>query len=238
MQNIPNFFERLKIMKKLFIASLAFLVSGAAARAEFVIDDFQDSRTVIAGVLADSGGDVVGDGLSRTVTATAGSVAGTVVSIGGGAITVSATSGGTPSNVTLSYSSATAFSIHDAFINNVLQMNFFNNSLTSAADWLLTVTASSTAFDGTDPGGPVSQTFSPTPGTTYLNGGDFGNGLVASNVNTLSFSFDYTGAVDAAFTGSGGIVAVPEPASIALLGLTGLGGIVVLRRRKKEEVSA
>ena len=219
------------------ITTLAFLVTGVVARAEFVIDDFQVGRTVIAG-LTSPGVDVVGSGLTRTVTATAGSLAGSVVAIGSGGITVTASGVAAPSNVTLSYASASSFSIHDAFINNVLQMNFFNSSLTSAADWLLTVTASSTAFDGTDPGGPVSLTFAPAAGTTYLNGVDFGNGLIASNVNNLSFSFDYTGSVDAAFSGTGGIVAVPEPASIALLGLTGLGGVIVVRRRKKQEVSA
>jgi hypothetical protein len=67
---------------------------------------------------------------------------------------------------------------------------------------------------------------------TFAPGSEFGGG--PSELATLTVSFTQTGGPGTAISDSATLSTVPEPASIALLGLglAGLGGISVLRRRR------
>jgi hypothetical protein len=179
----------------------------------------------------------IGNGFTRTATVAASGIAGTTLTIGGGQITGTASGVQTGRSITLEYTRAAAFSLHDFNINSVLAMRLFNSSLVDASNWLVTVTAGSNAFNGSDPGGPRSVSFTPVAGvTSSVNGGSFGNGLVLSNVNKLTIGITYSGIADVAFSSgaNGGIRAVPEPATMSLLGLTAIGGIFAHRRRKNQ----
>tara|TARA_B100001939_G_scaffold14962_1_gene12726 strand:+ start:154 stop:432 length:279 start_codon:yes stop_codon:yes gene_type:complete len=76
-----------------------------------------------------------------------------------------------------------------------------------------------------------------------FNGADLGDGLLASNVETINFLFTAKSTVTSGVDQVAGfklaqVAAVPEPATMALLGMTGAFGFVAYRRRRKTETAS
>ncbi len=72
-------------------------------------------------------------------------------------------------------------------------------------------------------------------GTFAVNGTQFGNGAVVSNANSLTVEvFETSNLLNKTFEFTSAITAVPEPATMSLLGLTAIGGIFAHRRRKNQ----
>lgn len=224
-------------MKRFLAFSLALLLAPAVAKADMVIDNFgvtQSWSSVSTGSsLTNLTGDVTG---TRTIAAIGPAFS--QVNAGGGALNfLSTTPGG---GIQLTYNFAAPIDLHSsgAFPGSPAVLDV---TAVSGA-WNLVVTYGSTTAGGT---ASFNTVLVNSPGLIGFDGSLLGNGLLASTVDSIVITLtgtSGTGSNPDLLTFSNGFVAVPEPMSIALVGLavSSIGGVGYARRRRatKSEVAA
>lgn len=202
-------------MKQLVLVLLAACCTSAAVQAELVIDDF--TIPTLNGALDDG---IAG---TRSVVAT-GSAVMTVDGVGGATFSGGLLGG---SRIDINYVFNTPFNM-DAVGggNRTLLIDLFD---TVTGNWSVQAFfTNSVALQSNT--GPIA--FS-TPGAHGFNY-DLLPVAIATDVKEIKLRLIRL-SDGATITSSGGIVAaVPEPTSLALLGMTGLGGWFVARRRGKK----
>ncbi len=222
----------------------AVLLTGAVTQAELILDDFSVSSA------ADLDSDnnpgtattstvALGTGIDRTLTAFGSEVSGAATSIGvnGGTGTVSgAISSG--AGVAISYNLTGFAGNRGFFVDRVLKTGLSSNIVLGTQSLRLTLTAVSAGSTNASAVWLVSSLPSAIDMLSAVSGPG-GNGHLAAfaNVDTLTLRIDNlsTGAVPiVTFNSSTGISAIPEPATMSLLGLTAIGGIFAHRRRKNQ----
>lgn len=201
------------------------LASIPASQASFVIDDFTSAAST---------------GFADT-TRSAITHAGTVPIPPSSTLTLTTGSVGANASWVLDFVSNST----GILTPGVLGYNHFLklSGLSVSGNWLMTLTAS----DGAGGASDGVMTVALADGTSgdqivdLVGLSDVGN---LNNLSTLAFKFQSTSLVADGFGGNvatltlGSITAVPEPSSIAMLGLTGLGGVIVARRRRKNQETA
>lgn len=215
----------MKLLKGgLLLAALA--IAMPTAKAEFVFDDF----------VGPGASDTGNADITRTVTDT-----GSIFVVGGGTANIVGFTPGAGSFTVLSYDASPAVATGILGFDRWLQFA----DLDVAGDWTLDIGYTG---DGIGGGGVASGPSSLSP--IALTSADNGNFLVdlsqvyspdnLNNLTNLMLTFTADGAAASGPTqiSFSQIAGVPEPTSIALLGLTGLGGIVVARRRRKVQKEA
>jgi hypothetical protein len=225
------------------ILGVGLLLPNPNASASFIIDNFDDADfTVDAGTGPRTDNNLSSDfgSVDRTVTATG---LGSITLDGAGLVTTTLSAAGAPfflaASVQLDYhfDAAGGADLHSSGLSRFLQVPF-SSDISGTGTYTLTV-----SYQGIGGGGYLS--FTPRvigatgDGLQVFDGHDLGNGAVASAVEDLRILLSM------AAPGSGTIAltmdndnfdlqAVPEPGTIALLGMSSIGafGLVFLRRRK------
>ncbi len=201
------------------LALAAALVVPAVTQAEFVIDDYSTALS-LGNSLNITGSSVA---TNRNVTrasaqVTLGGVTGTNLNFGN--------AGGTP---TLRSLSMTYTFPSTANLNTLDHLIGFAYTST-LSPFLVTVTAKSGAYT-------LQQsvvTAAGSSGAVRFDSADFGNGGAMKQVDQLILTIArQTQVAGATFNITSNFAAVPEPASVTLLGLTAVGGFLARRRRNK-----
>ena len=235
-------------MRNLLTVFTVLCFLAPVADAEFVIDAFNQGRgisgsvppgTINGGVsLGSSAVDNLNQGIAGTRTATVTGF-GTVWREGGyinspsnfqnlaaRSQVLQNTNGAGSLTLDYNFSSDFDFSSHGS---NTLIFDLFQN-VTPGAAWNYVIQIadglSTASISGALQGGLVLT----------LKQEDFGTPAFASTIDRISLTVSGPngGVVNRTNVGAGArILAVPEPSSIALLGLTGLGGVIVARRRRQ-----
>ena len=213
----------------------AMLLSMPVSQAELVIDNFTGAgETTLTSVF----------GVNNVVTQNSiavdhGSRNTTITSVGGitqltYGSTFNALSTSVGNSVLMSYSLASIVDLHSsgAFAGSPLVLDMFD-AVNGVWDVTVSYSSSTTGETATFDTMTVNSA-----GPIGVTGSNLGRGALASTVDAINILFT----VNALGTGSsagfsitgGSIKAVPEPASMALLGLTAIGGIFAHRRRKNQ----
>lgn len=236
--------------------SLLLVATSSVANAELVIDAFDQGRGLSIGTTLNGGIPLGASAIDNLNQDIAGTRTATITGAGtdwreGGYVnnpsnflnlvsnSHSIRNNVGPGTLTLDYNFATDFNFSQIG-QHILQFHLFQN-VTPGGTWTYTVTiadgGTSTSLSGSVVGG------APPGGALTLTAADFGIvGLaIAPTIDriTLLVTGPNGGQLGRTNSGTGAkISAVPEPASLALLGVTGLAGVVVARRRKKTTEAA
>lgn len=137
--------------------------------------------------------------------------------------------------ITLNYDLAADFDFTNT-ATEFLQFHLFEN-VTPGGTWNYTVEVADGASVASLSGAVIGG--SPPGGVLNFEDSDFGAPLTfASTIDRISIMLSGPNGGGLGRTNSGlgaRIIAVPEPSAIALLGLTGIGGVIFARRRRKTE---
>ena len=207
------------IMRGLTLA--AVLLTGAVTQAELVIDNF--STGIGAQGLTAKASNTGTRVFSRSNNTMSANVAANQYTIDFGTGSIAGRNG------TLAENLAATYDFHSTgnSFTNVLKFGF--NAVGAGQVYDLVITASDGVND-------ASYTVAGLTGSGNLavSGFQFGNGAVLSNVVQLNFQVFALNNVAGSTFGFTTISAVPEPATMSLLGLTAIGGIFAHRRRKNQ----
>lgn len=207
------------IMRGLTLA--AVLLTGAVTQAELVIDAFLDTNNAVQN---NNTGAATASGTRTFFRGTDSSISTANMNVLGSAQMVFA-AGAANRNGTFTYNFTSIQDIHSSISQFVTGFSF-----SAAGNYLVTVTASDSG--GND--AVLAKAANNGTGFFSFTGADFGNGAILSAVKTLAFTVQKTDAGSGSFTFTSAIKAVPEPATMSLLGLTAIGGIFAHRRRKNQ----
>ncbi len=224
------------IMRGLTLA--AVLLTGTVTQAEIVIDNFIDAGHVAGNGGATSTGPLaIGNGVLRTLSVDTSSATFGVDGVGSSTIILNAVG----SWAQVAYDLTGFSGGRNFFVDQVLRLGFVNsfNPTGIQTDFTVTATGATTGL-GRQINAAMPTQFSMTGIISGGGPGDNGHLAALANVDILTVRFTRTtagpsgGFAPSIFGSTTGVLAVPEPATMSLLGLTAIGGIFAHRRRKNQ----